>query len=254
MRRKITIAWLLLMGALLRWFPGVPMAASPQQVLPMLGSPVAASSSSHTFTSKAFQATTTSCSPTCTITPTVQAIGDAGLIQVWQTSGSADYISTSTVPSGGGTWYVPSGAGTCQNSNINIGASSCAWTPSLTSTSPSIVITMTASTTYRVIFWDVPYSGTGSAALDTQNSTVLSAGTNPTGQALTLTGSSEAVFQMVGVPTGPASAITSPYQTTFGEWSNQCSFASAMNISSGAAPTWTDSNSEAAIVVAIAFK
>ncbi len=194
----------------------------------------------------------TSCSSaaTCTLTVTSTGAGHLLVITAIQTSGAADFISS---VSGGGTWVVPSGANTCQGSNAAVGAVSCAYVLSSSAGTTSVVITWSGTFAAFATFYEVTYSG-GSVAVDKQDTAFnSSSSTSQPGPTLSITGTSDAIFQSITLFTGNVTAIDSSY-VNFHSYVNFSGSANILNAASGTGPTWTLSASASAFVGAIAFK
>lgn len=203
----------------------------------------------------------------CTIsgTPPARALpaitaGDLLFLQV-NTEKAGDYISSATM--GGASFIVPT---SCQASlsGTNPISISCAYilaAPSGGAT--SISLKMSAS---GYVFWDyyevARLPGSGSFVLDKCAASVNRTSTiTPPGQALTLSGSNEVIFQ--GVQENGSKVL--PYsqslyfQPAFGGGSNQNvpdwgSSAVLLNTSNGSAPTWMANVSRPSVVHACAFK
>jgi hypothetical protein len=126
------------------------------------------------------------CSPTCTFTPQTATGGTF-------TSPSGDILfihaaGNQTISSitGRGTWVVPTGANTCQNTSVN--DMSCGYVLSSTGGSGSIAVTMSGTcSSCSFAFYDIGRSS-GSSALDAQNSSSGVGTTVISGQTLSVTG------------------------------------------------------------------
>lgn len=189
------------------------------------------------------------CSPACpAITVSSTGSGNLLVLHASNSNGGARFVSS---VSGGGTWVFPAG---CQDSNGSVGAISCGYVLSSSSGVTSITPTMNTSDNYAVAVYEVSRTS-GTWVLDTAPLfTLNSASATPAGQALTLTGSKDAIFQEIEVPAGPITAIGGGYNaitTTFG---NQGATSYLLNTTSGTAPTWTNTTSQSSVVSAIGFK
>ncbi|MGA8224176.1 MAG: hypothetical protein WB780_21195 [Candidatus Acidiferrales bacterium] len=122
----------------------------------------------------------------CSITPPSSASGDM-LVIVEQPNSSGG--PTMTAVSGrGGTWTVPTGANTCQNTAVwNIG---CAYNLTSTGGAGALSITMSATCASGCNFYIFDIAkNSGTFALDAQNSSNTTTATTLTGQTLSLNGS-----------------------------------------------------------------
>lgn len=133
------------------------------------------------------------CSPTCSITVPSTTAGNLLFIEA-STQVSNDYISS---VSGGGTWVVPVA---CQKqvtspSTLNV---SCAYVLSASGGTTSIAVTMAGSSSATGIGIYEVHRTSGSWALDTDGSTANTASFTPPLQPLTLTGTNDVVFQVMG--------------------------------------------------------
>lgn len=187
----------------------------------------------------------TSCTPTCNLTVTSTGSGHLLVIQATNQNGGARYLSSVT---GGGTWVVPAG---CEGVNASAGAVSCAYVLSSSPGTTTFAVTTTTNDGYEFVTYEVSYTP-GPISFDTSNATAQSASTNPPGQALTLAGTSELIFQTIALPANGPSGISAPY-TNYLNWFNG-GFATSFNTSSGTAPTWTWGTSNPNEINAFAFK
>ena len=196
-----------------------------------------AAGSTHTFT-KVQQVTSGSlaCSPTCNVT--VASTGTGHLLVVLAVSPTTATALLSSI-SGGGTWVVPTGANTCSRGTVAEGGVSCGYVLASTSGTTTVTLTMGVTQTYDVSFWEVSYTGAGPISVDAQNSGASTAAASPPGQALTLAGTSDAIFQNVATSSAQVTAISAPYTDFTNAGANFVGMAQTLNQSSGAAPTWT---------------
>jgi hypothetical protein len=153
------------------------------------------------------------CNPTCTFT-LPQATGAGHLLFVM--SGALAFNSITNV-TGGGTWTVPSGANTCRIQYTNTGTPSssnelaCAYALVSTAGATSITVTMSAGVNTGFAIWEIASSTGNPFTLDVQGSTVNGNNAYPHGQALTLGGANDVIFQAVFAPGGASSSSGLPY-------------------------------------------
>lgn len=188
----------------------------------------------------------TASSSTCAVTVTSTGTGNVIVIGMAIASNVEAIVSVS----GGGTYSHPAG---CNGTSGSTFGTDCAYTLASTSGTTSITVTRTDATTHtwRVAATELSFTS-GPVSVDSgspQTRTQTTAVTNPAGVTLTLTGSNDAIYQMI-LSTTP-SAITSPYSTNV-DFSGPGGFAVSINTVSGTAPTWTTASSAAALS-AIAF-
>jgi hypothetical protein len=131
-----------------------------------------------------------SCSPSCTLT--VPSTGSGHLLFLVEGDTGSNHRQISSV-SGGGTWVVPSGAGTC-NANNTI---SCAYVLSSSSGVTSVTVTLTGSTTTAGFTWWEFSRTTGSFTLDTQGAKSQTGTTLPVSPTITCSGSNDIVISAV---------------------------------------------------------
>jgi len=168
---------------------------------------------------------------------------------------ASSYISS---VSGGGTWVVPS---QCQINLSGQGPLSCAYVLTSSSTS-SITVTMGSSSVNGFLFSEVSRTS-GSFALDAINCTQNSASFYPSGQALTLSGTDDVIFQTIFVPGGGGAAGPTLYPYY---WSNggfggpengflagEANAAILLDTANGAAPVWLNNQNNATTVCGVAF-
>ena len=207
-----------------------------------------------------------SCSPTCNFT--VGSTAGSKLFVVWVIGQPGQYLSSGTL--GASSLTVPSGAGTCQNSLTGVGSVSCGYILSDPSGQTTLALTMSANATYYLGAYEMAKSG-GAAALDAQNSSTSSTASNtPAGQALTLSGSDDLVFQAIAIASGvtnqciqgvtliayPYDAWTNCTGQVYGSSTYNGAVGFALNQASAPAPTWSiyDSLTSKSVVAALAFK
>jgi hypothetical protein len=201
-----------------------------------------------------------SCSPTCTITVPTTSAGLGFIAAASHTNTVGSYISSISG------WTVPSGAGTCRISASGAGQLSCAYNLSLAASVTSIALTMSATDHYDFMFFNLTDSN-GTPSLDAQNSTSNSASLTPSGQSLTLGGTSslpDVVFQLMATeaaspdPNWNTFFITLyPYpggSNGYTPGGNVGGTAVLLNTTNQAAPTWVQATSKATVVAAVAFK
>jgi hypothetical protein len=154
--------------------------------------------------------TTATCSPSCTLTlPATSPSGDLLMLLAAPAPGHTGVLSSVT---SGGTWVVPTGASTCQNTSV-IGLS-CGYTLSSASGATTLSVTMSATGSYQFSYTDI-HRSSGSFTLSGQNSvsnaTSLSTITAPS---LTVTGPAVCFGQFAWIGTGSPYVInnsTYPY-------------------------------------------
>src|SRR5271170_5204812 len=146
---------------------------------------------------------------TCTLTVTSMCSGHANCVGIlFETDNANNPISTSTVPTGGGTWVVPSGCAHYQSAIVTV--VSCAYNLAETATTTSIVVTFTTTTTNPgVAYYEYAYTGPA-PTLDATGFLYQSTSQTPqNGVTLSLTGSNDAIVQMCSY--SPATSVNSPY-------------------------------------------
>lgn len=195
-----------------------------------------------TLLHQTFHSCTSCASDTITIPSTTA--GSLIVINTVSISNQGDYISTTTVPTDGGdTFTVPAQTtgGTSGSSTCGYGADfsyslSCAYTTSGAGGKTSLVVTFNTTAVFVTVVSEVSYTGS-SLALDAQGCTRATT-TNPSVDALTLTGSSDALFPSYGGPAA-ATAVSAPYSNFLGNLNTDANgFAIGLNLSSGTG-TWT---------------
>jgi hypothetical protein len=197
-----------------------------------------------------------SCSPTCSLT--VPSTGSGHLLFLQVSNPSGNFLSSAT---GGGTWVVPTGASTCQL-NQSGSAVSCGYVLSSTSSATTINLTMSASATYGVMYYEVSRTS-GSFVLDTQASTGITGTTSTTtGQALTLSGTNDVIFQELSslatnIPLAQSLYPQPLLKTSQGQIfaNDKASTGVLLNTKNGTAPKYLMfATGQAAAVSAVAFK
>ena len=211
---------------------------------------------SNTFTRVQFVNTSNTCTACTTFSLTVPSTGSGHLLVLVAAAynGTAGGISSTTVPTGGGTWVVPAGCATSNSGTFsNV---SCAYVLSSTSGATAVSITMSASNNYT--FWYYEYSFTqGSTSLDGTPASVsdTTAATTQPGAVLPITGSSDLIIHIAASNSG-LSSVAAPYTldaSGTGNGGGQGA-ASDANTSSGAADSYTLAASGELIDGALAFK
>jgi hypothetical protein len=142
--------------------------------------------------------TTSTCNPSCTLTlPATTPSGDLLMLIAAPQPGNTGVISS---VSSGGTWVVPTGANTCQNTSV-IGMS-CAYTLSSSSGATTLSVTMSANASYQFSYTDI-HRTSGSFSLSGQNSVSNSSSlTTITAPSLTVTGPAVCFGEVSWVGTG----------------------------------------------------
>jgi len=180
------------------------------------------------------------------ITITSTGSGNLVFISAVNTGGAADYI---TAASGGGSWTCPS---TLQVRNSSIGSISGCYNYAITNGTTSVTLTSGVTSGYYLIVWEVSFTAS-SVTLDvlgTNGSNTASS--SPSGQALTLTGSNDIIFQIIR-DSYTMSAISSPY-SNFLATASTAGYAASLNTTSGTAPTWTAAGSQTSVIAAVAIE
>ncbi len=197
------------------------------------------------------------CSPTCSLT--VPSTGTGHLLFLVSGGEAGQYISRTTVPTGAGTWVVPTACeGLVTASSINY-TISCAYVLSSTSGATSISITMSASASdVGFAYFEVARSS-GSFAVDTiPSANNNSASFTPGGVAFTLSGTNDALFQVIMCPGGAETASLYPYYWQHPDGSefltNNGSAQALLNSANGTAPLWINPQNNATVVIGAAFK
>jgi len=159
-----------------------------------------------------FTSPTQTCNPTCNLA-LPQASGAGHLLFVMAANLNNDHI---TSVSGGGTWVVPTGANTCQISYVQAGnnAFSCAYALSSTAGTTSISVTLNGTSSTGFGIWEVSSATGNPFVFDTQGSHVNGNSATPLGQALTISGKNDVIFQGAFAP-GGASSGGSFYPQTY---------------------------------------
>ena len=149
---------------------------------------------------------TISCAPNCSVTlPNTTGTGHLGMLVGINVGGSG---AISTIANGG-TWTVPTGASTCQESASATNRLSCGYNLSTTSGTTNVNVAVTVNGNYQFAYFEISRTG-GSFLLDSQNSSYNSSSSSTiSGQALTITGP-DACFQAWGM-TGSTFEIDETY-------------------------------------------
>lgn len=205
-----------------------------------------------------------SCNPSCTLTIPQTTVGNLLYLQ----AADINNVFISSV-SGGGAWVVPSGANTCHNEVNSAGTSnaiSCAYILSMTSSVTSLTVTMTGSGAAAFAIMEVHPLNGATFSLDAEGSTINPLSFAPPGQALSLTGTDDAIFQTIFVPGGNTAVTDYPMppsapKTATEFWLGQASFVAALDAPYGAFPSnaqpiWGDQqgSQSATVVSGVAFK
>lgn len=184
----------------------------------------------------------------CVVTPaaggcqfgTCGALGTGHVVVIWASNGNgaANFISTSTVPSGGGTWAVPTGCEQNDAGQGGIGSVSCAYTLSSSSAS-SVTVTFNGTFAATIDLREYSFTGGGSAALDCTGH-VDNGTTSQTGQpgaTCTASGSSNVTVQSLVATSGTSTVtINQSYGNKFG--AGFYAWADLLNVAIGTTPTW----------------
>jgi hypothetical protein len=95
----------------------------------------------------------------------------------------------------------------------------------------------------------------GSFALDAQGSATVAASFRPKGQALTLSGSNDVIFQAIFVPGGTSGVTLYPYSSSSTNFFNtNAGVVARLNTTDGTAPLWVNEQNNATVVSGVAFK
>lgn len=143
------------------------------------------------------------CNPSCSLT--LGASTPTGhLAFLWAIGiGNAGVISAI---SNGGTWVIPTGANTCQQTGVTIAGLSCGFILATTSGATSLSLTMSTNGNYQFGYFDVSKSP-GPITLDSQNSSFNSGGgSSVTGASVTITGPSVCFYNFAYSPASAANA------------------------------------------------
>lgn len=250
---KAILLWIAVLGILLQ-----PSRTLAQGILPGIlgGSAPAAGGATWTL----IQHPNASCSSatTCTVAMT-QATGTGNLLVIMGLTSSHTGTFDMTAISAGGTYVDDSGAG-CAVGTAALG-SNCGHVLSSTSGVSSIVVTYAngnagaGNTWLEIIEY---HRSTGTATFDAAGNVSNAGSGSPAdpGVALTLSGTSDVIVQSTVPVFTLVTAISGSYTNpTDLPLSGSYGFAGALNMSSGAAPNWTISNTASPTVGSgIAFK
>jgi hypothetical protein len=196
---------------------------------------------------------TEDCTPGCPAL-TVPSTSTGHALVLVEADWSAGTVKFSSITDNQGeTWTKPGGCYAFNNYPGDGGNLNCAYVLSATAGVTSVTPTMTASSSDTGFAWfELACSG-GSWSEDATNGTSNSASNIPPGQALTLTGSNDAIVQAINategagsvtgypmplVPGGPGTNPTFIYAASETPPNYQASAVVLMNTSNGAAPTW----------------
>lgn len=191
---------------------------------------------------------------TTTCTVTVSSIGAGHILIVYAlmndtTANGLSSINGETITN----------CSACQTTNTSFIQASTAYVLSTTGGETSITCTVSDGSGTYLGCGLIEISKTSSATFDT-GSVTTSSGCGPScnGLALTLTGSSDAIFQVMSPHVDNASAINSGYTAVcFGTGGSGCDgvgTAYILNTTSGSAPTWTLQSNQQITAFAIAIK
>lgn len=201
-----------------------------------------------------------SCTPNCRLTVPSTAPGSLLFVHV----GALSTGVLSSV-SGGGAWALPSGAHTCQLI-YSAHASSCAYVLSSTAGTTSLTMTMSASGSYGIAYYELTRTpGSGSFALDTQGAkSVASSNYHNYGPTLALSGGDDVIFQQATGPNfynsarryvQPYVATPAGFQVFFHTGSDGSATGILLNTADGEATQWMPQvASGAGLYTAIAFR
>lgn len=187
---------------------------------------------------------------TCTLTPASTGTGHVLLVGLVAAGPSRTISSLSAAC---GAWaHGPSQAG----SDTTGASSDIQYCLSSTSGVTSITVTMAGGGINPWIVELVEYSFTGvSVAIDTTNNIDNTVNTNRGGVDLTaLTGSNDLLYQVIALVQSTAVTAISGSYTSVTDLGTRYGFASAVNVSNGAAPNWTFAGNSRSAGSAIAIK
>jgi len=201
-----------------------------------------------------FKQYTQTCNPTCNLS--FPATGSGHLLYLEAADLNNDHIVSA---SGGGSWVIPTGANTCQISYVQAGnnAFSCGYVLSSVAGATNISVTLNGNSSTGFGIWEIATTS-GTFAFDTQGSHVNAASFAPSGQALTLNGANDVIFQMGFVP-GGASAVSYYPQTYIDHNATYILFNEASEsllLDSGPVahvPVWLNPQNNATPVTGVAF-
>jgi hypothetical protein len=192
---------------------------------------------------------------TCSIA--VNSTGSGNVIIIGFSAGSFTFTSEERISgvSGGGTYPHPS---ECAGYDSTAGRFTH-WAYTLSSTSNATTITVTRSSTNGVAWYisvtELSFtSGPLSVdAIGTVDDTTGS--TSQPGVALTLRGTNDAIVQIINGGANQTSVFSPPgaNYSSYTNFADHCGFATSINTTSGAAPTWTSQGSLRAAGSAIAI-
>jgi hypothetical protein len=198
----------------------------------------------------------TPCNPTCTVTIPSTAAGNLLFIHAANTGGA----TISSITDGGDTFTNCLTSGT-SGANITITSTndtlSCAYTLSVGGGKTTLSITMSGNSSTGFEVYEVTRTS-GTWSLDTQGSTQRTgSGGYFTGQALTLTGSNDVIFQGEFNPGGVVGASLYPLAfvaSSGGFLNNEAGSNILLNTTNGTAPIWGTNQNVASSVDAVAFQ
>lgn len=182
----------------------------------------------------------------CNITVSSTGTGHVGVVSAFLRIG--DHI---TSVSGGGTWTL------CAASGCNKNHTDMAYNLLTSSGATTITVNFSASqTTPDVAVEFCEYSTTaGPPLLDVIGTVGSCSGNACSGLALTLTGTNDVITQTITNGSATISAISGTYTNPFDTYkTGNGALGGAINIASGAAPTWTVGGTGGGDIAAIAFK
>jgi hypothetical protein len=206
----------------------------------------------------------TNATPSVCTVPLTQALGSGNLVVVLTGSNTSNNsganITITTIAAGAcsGSWQIPAATnGNDGGGSTTSGAYCLSDATNSGSTNLSVTISHVLSGGDVGYVEVIEYKWSGSTiALDgTPANTTNTASTSPSGQAQTLTGSTDIIVQWIVAANGDITAVSGSYTNPFAVSANtNMAFAGVLNTSSGTAPTWTLLNSHASGVVSMAFK
>jgi hypothetical protein len=185
-----------------------------------------------------------------TIDLTVAATGSGNLLVLQVKDSNGGNYVTSVTTGCSGAWVAPSSSQQ-SNSGNSVSGSYCL---SSASGVTSITINFNNARPYHYVFYEVSDTAGHTPSLDPSGgigTSTYTSTTNPPGVALTLTGTNDAIFQVIAVSSGSVTGISSPYGN-FNSLGGD-GYGDSLNTTSGAAPTWTNATASIGSTSAFAF-
>jgi hypothetical protein len=201
---------------------------------------------------KNFTSSATSCSACVIAIPSTSA-GD--LLYIEEAGINNDQINSITDGSGDTFTVSPS----CRITMVLAGndALACGWTLSVSAGVTSVTVNMSGNASHQFGVFEV--TGAASYALDVIGTATNGSSLNPSGKALTTTGTNDVFFQSIFVPGGTSSGQYMPCCRINGQglqfYNNQAAAGVLLDVSAPViTPLWVDQQNMASIVSGVAFK